>query len=96
MAKIPSKSKTNNLEDSNMSLEAVLIIFLVVLIGNKVLENCVHNSLSFLLLALIILIIGFFIMPSSKNKVKNGYMRISIYLKYLALKIRERIIYHDI
>lgn len=47
MAKIPSKSKTNNLEDSNMSLEAVLIIFLVVLIGNKVLENCVHNSLSF-------------------------------------------------
>ena len=96
MAKIPSKSKTNNLEDSNMSLEAVLIIFLVVLIGNKVLENCVHNSLSFLLLALIILIICFFIMPSSKNKGKNGYMRISIYLKYLALKIRERIIYHDI
>ena len=96
MAKIPSKSKTNNLEDSNMSLEAVLIIFLVVLIGNKVLENCVHNSLSFLLLALIILIIGFFIMPSSKNKGTNGYMRISIYLKYLALKIRERIIYHDI
>ena len=71
MAKIPSKSKTNNLEDSNMSLEAVLIIFLVVLIGNKVLENCVHNSLSFLLLALIILIIGFFIMPSSKNKQKK-------------------------
>ena len=35
MAKIPSKFKTNNLEDSNMSLEAVLIIFLVVLIGNK-------------------------------------------------------------
>ena len=96
MAKIPSKFKTNNLEDSNMSLEAVLIIFLVVLIGNKVLENCVHNSLSFLLLALIILIIGFFIMPSSKNKGKNGYMRISIYLKYLALKIRERIIYNDI
>ncbi|WP_286149267.1 hypothetical protein [Thomasclavelia cocleata] len=95
MAKIPSKSKTNNLEDSNMSLEAVLIIFLVVLIGNKVLENCVHNSLSFLLLALIILIIGFFI-PSSKNKGKNGYMRISISIKYLALKIRERIIYHDI
>lgn len=60
MARIPSKSKTNNLEDSNMSLEAVLIIFFVVLIGNKVLENCVHNSLSFLLLALIILIIGFF------------------------------------
>ena len=26
MARIPSKSKTNNLEDSNMSLEAVLII----------------------------------------------------------------------
>lgn len=47
MARIPSKSKTNNLEDSNMSLEAVLIIFLVVLIGNKVLENCVHGSLSF-------------------------------------------------
>lgn len=96
MAKIPSKSKTNNLEDSNMSLEAVLIIFLVVLIGNKVLENCVHGSLSFLLLILIILIIGFFILPNSKNKGKNGYMRISIYFKYLALKIRERITYHDI
>ena len=96
MARIPSKSKTNNLEDSNMSLEAVLIIFLVVLIGNKVLENCVHNSLSFLLLALIILIIGFFIMPSSKNKGKNVYMRMSIFIKYLVLKIKERIIYHDV
>ena len=71
MARIPSKSKTNNLEDSNMSLEAVLIIFLVVLIGNKVLENCVHGSFLF---ASCIDYFNYrlFIMPSSKNKGKNG------------------------
>lgn len=90
MALIPSKAKTNNIEENGIGFEGLLIIFAIVLIGQKVFENKVHSWLSWLLLVVVAIVVAYLIFPATKNYGRAGYCRIVSFIKFKSQKYKVK------
>ena len=82
MALIPKTTKTNSIADSGISLEVMLVIFAIILIGQKLFEGKVHSWLSWLLLLVMGVCGAYTIFPSNKNHSRIGYFRILYYMRF--------------
>ena len=90
MALIPSNSKSNKITDNGINLEVLMILFVVIIIGQKIFEGRVHSWLSWLLIVLLGGIAGFCVLPNSKNHGQIGYVRLLNFIKFNIRKIEER------
>lgn len=89
MALIPKDSKTNGMQDNGIGLEIAIIIFLVYMIFDTFLGKYISSSLNWVFGILVVLVIGYMIVPNNKNKGKNGYQRIAVFIKFEINKFLE-------
>lgn len=79
---VPSSAKTNNFKDSAVPFQAIMMVMVVVLLGDKVISNHVHSWLSPVLTALYVLCTAYAILPSKINHGSIGYMRLIYAMQY--------------
>ncbi len=82
MALIPKDSKTNGMQDNGIGLEIAIIIFMVYMVFDTFLGKYISSRLNWLFGILVIFVIGYMIIPNNKNKGKNGYQRIAVFIKF--------------
>ena len=90
MALIPSKAKSNHIDDSGISFEVIMVIFVFIIIGQKVFEDKVHSWLSWVLLLLMGVIGLYLVIPSSKNHGRIGYFRVLYLIRFKVSDLKKK------
>lgn len=86
MAIIPRDSKSNSAEDKNIGIEAVIMIFTLVILSNMLISPFIHERLTIPFYVFLAIVCVYLLFPSNRNKGKLGYHRLFVMLKYTAKK----------
>lgn len=86
---VPSTARNNSIKETGVPFEAFLIMFVVVLIGGKIMDGRVHSWLTPVLTLISIGCTGYAIWPSARNYGSIGYMRVIYAVRFIASKAEK-------
>lgn len=89
MAIIPKESKTNSFQDQNLGVEVIAVLYLLYVLYDAIFSRYIISYLQPFMVALLVMLTAYLLMPSSINKGKSGFQRIMIFVRYELGKVME-------